>query len=78
MINIWNAIKTKFSLKAKPVIGQDATSELESVGSIAERVFPAEVAELRQSRGQHIDADRTLGPTDWDRECQESGRLNKR
>ena len=26
---------------------------------------------------QHIDADRTLGPSDWDRECQESRRLNR-
>lgn len=25
----------------------------------------------------HIDSDRTLGPTDWDRECQESKRLNR-
>jgi hypothetical protein len=26
---------------------------------------------------QHIDADRTRGASDWDRECQESGRLNR-
>jgi len=26
---------------------------------------------------QHIDSDRTIGPSDWDRECQESGRLNR-
>jgi hypothetical protein len=26
---------------------------------------------------QHIDSDRTVGPSDWDRECQESGRLNR-
>ena len=26
---------------------------------------------------QHIDADRRRGPSDWDRECQESGRLNR-
>jgi hypothetical protein len=26
---------------------------------------------------QHIDADRTRGPSDWDRECQESRRLNR-
>ena len=25
----------------------------------------------------HIDSDRTVGPSDWDRECQESGRLNR-
>jgi hypothetical protein len=25
----------------------------------------------------HIDSDRTVGKTDWDRECQESGRLNR-
>ena len=26
---------------------------------------------------QHIDSDRHRGPSDWDRECQESGRLNR-
>ena len=26
---------------------------------------------------QHIDSDRTLGPSDWDRECRESRRLNR-
>lgn len=25
----------------------------------------------------HIDSDRMRGPSDWDRECQESGRLNR-
>ncbi len=25
----------------------------------------------------HIDSDRTLSPSDWDRECQESARLNR-
>jgi hypothetical protein len=25
----------------------------------------------------HIDADRMRGPSDWDRECQESRRLNR-
>lgn len=25
----------------------------------------------------HIDSDRHRGPSDWDRECQESGRLNR-
>ena len=25
----------------------------------------------------HIDSDRRRGPSDWDRECQESGRLNR-
>jgi hypothetical protein len=26
---------------------------------------------------QHIDSDRHRGPSDWDRECQESRRLNR-
>lgn len=26
---------------------------------------------------QHIDSDRHRGQSDWDRECQESGRLNR-
>ncbi|CAN5951035.1 unnamed protein product [Sphagnum jensenii] len=50
---------------------------LESLASIAERVFPEEVKEI-QRPAPHIDSDRMIGPTDWDRECQESGRLNKR
>ena len=28
-------------------------------------------------RPLHIDADRTLGPSDWHRECDESGRFNR-
>lgn len=31
----------------------------------------------KQPPPPHIDSDRTLGPSDWDRECQESGRLNR-
>ena len=31
-----------------------------------------------QSPVQHIDADRMRGASNWDRECQESGRLNRR
>ncbi len=27
---------------------------------------------------QHIDSDRYRGPSDWDRECQESRKLNRR
>jgi hypothetical protein len=49
--------------------------DLEPIRTIAERVFPEEIAEIRQT--QHIDSDRMRGKTDWDRECQESGRLNK-
>lgn len=26
---------------------------------------------------QHIDSDRHRGPSDWDRECQESRRINR-
>jgi hypothetical protein len=53
---------------------------LESVEDIAERTFPEEVAWLRRNKYSlvpHIDSDRTVGKTDWDRECQESGRLNR-
>jgi len=53
---------------------------LESVEDIAERTFPEEVAWLRRNKDSlvpHIDSDRTVGKTDWDRECQESGRLNR-
>ena len=35
------------------------------------------VVDWREPLPQHIDADRTLGPSDWDRECQESRRLNR-
>lgn len=48
-------------------------SDLEPIASIAERTFSAEVREIRQ----HIDSDRLRGKTDWDRECQESRRLNR-
>jgi hypothetical protein len=54
--------------------------DLESVEDIAEREFPEEVAWLRRNKDSlvpHIDSDRTIGQTDWDRECQESGRLNR-
>ena len=52
--------------------------DLESVASIAERTFPKEVAEIRQNPVPHIDSDRTIGgKSDWDKECQESGRLNR-
>jgi hypothetical protein len=53
---------------------------LEPVETIAEREFPEEVAWLRRNKDSlvpHIDSDRTVGKTDWDRECQESGRLNR-
>jgi len=41
--------------------------------------FPEEVAWMRKQKlGQHIDADRIIGKTAWDEECQESGRLNRR
>lgn len=33
---------------------------------------------IDQVKHPHIDSDRTLGKTSWDKECQESGRLNKR
>lgn len=50
--------------------------DLESVASIAERVFPDAVKEIRT---QHIDSDRYRGgKLDWDRECQESRRMNRR
>jgi hypothetical protein len=49
--------------------------DLEPVASIAERVFPDAVAEIR---AQHIDSDCLRGKSDWDRECQESRRLNRR
>ena len=55
--------------------------DLEPIETIAEREFPDEVAWLRRNKDKfvpHIDSDRTVGPTDWDRECQESGRLNRR
>ena len=49
--------------------------DMEPIVSIAERTFSDEVAEIR---GQHIDSDRYQGKTEWDQECQESGRLNRR
>lgn len=50
--------------------------DMESVASIAERVFPDTVQEIRT---QHIDSDRYRGgKSNWDRECQESRRLNRR
>ena len=33
--------------------------------------------EIRQNPAPHIDSDRLVGKTDWDEECQESGRLNR-
>jgi hypothetical protein len=54
-------------------------SDLESVEDIAERTFPEEVAEIRQNSAPHIDSDRYIGgKSAWDKECQESGRLNRR
>jgi hypothetical protein len=53
-------------------------SELESIASIAKRFMRKEVEEIQSRPAPHIDSDRMLGPTDWDRECQESGRLNRR
>jgi hypothetical protein len=58
--------------------GKVVMEDLEPVRTIAEREFPEEVEEIRNRPVQHIDADRTLGKTDWDRECQESRRLNRR
>jgi len=31
-----------------------------------------------EPKPQHIDADRQIVKRNWDRECQESGRLNRR
>ena len=35
------------------------------------------VAAIESMLSQHIDSDRHRGPSDWDRECQESRRLNR-
>ena len=51
----------------------EEVEDLEPIRTIAERTFPAEVQEIRQ----HIDSDRLRGKTDWDKECQESRRLNR-
>lgn len=42
------------------------------------RVYEESLWNPPKKRTLHIDSDRTLGKTDWDKECQESGRLNKR
>lgn len=55
--------------------------ELEPVKSIAERVFPEEAAAIKKDKPKiiyDINDDRNFGPSDWDRECQESARLNGR
>ena len=58
------------------VKGEDE-AELEHIASIAERVFPEEVAEIRSPKPLHSH-EKLFGKTDWDRECQESGGFNKR
>jgi hypothetical protein len=50
---------------------------MESVASIAEREFPAEVAEIKNRPAANLDDDR-IRENAWYKECDESARLNKR
>ncbi len=79
--NVANAmgfrVSSTINLSYKIPCENCANEPMESVASIAEREFPAEVAEIKNRPAANLDDDR-IRENAWYKECDESARLNKR
>ena len=54
-----------------------ATQLAQALRNIEPEVYNPDINRPSTQPYPHIDSDRYRGPSDWDRECQESRRLNR-
>ena len=54
-----------------------ATQLAQALRNIEPEVYNPDINRPSTQPYPHIDSDRHRGPSDWDRECQESRRLNR-